>query len=256
MYENEISAFADAAKAKAEMLEKTPFCYLMAAVLAGFFITVATILSHVTSAVFYPISPEIAKFLGAFLFPIAIILIVFIGGELFTGNNMTMAMGMFEKKITLTQSVKVWLASYIGNFIGAFILSGLFVLSGCCRDSLIDYYTVIIPAKLELDPLALFIRGILCNFLVCLAVFAGKKMASESGKIIVMFCVIATFVIAGFEHCIANMSSFTIAAFLLGSLPADKVFMSLLMVTLGNMIGGIFLFSLPLKFISGKRKTG
>lgn len=252
MYEKELEAFSAAAQSKYTMAKQTPFRYFVAAIIAGFFIVVATVLSNVTAAVFYKTSPEIAKFLGAFLFSIAIVLIVFIGGELFTGNNMTMAMGMYNKKVTFGQTLRVWLMSYIGNFVGAFILGSLVVLSGCCREILTDYYTAIIPSKLNLDPFTLFVRGILCNYLVCLAVFVGKKMATESGKLVVMFCVITTFVIAGFEHCIANMGTYTIAGFLLGGLPFDKVALSFVFVTLGNIVGGALLFAWPLKFVSGK----
>lgn len=242
-----MEAFADAAKSKYDMAKNSPFRYFTAAIIAGFFIVVATILSNVTAAIFYKTSPEVAKFLGAFLFSIAIVLIVFIGGELFTGNNMTMAMGFYNKKVTLGNVCRVWLMSYIGNFVGAFILGGLFIVSGCCHDLLKDYYSSVISAKLELDPLTLFVRGILCNYLVCLAVFVGKKMATESGKLIVMFCVITAFVISGFEHCVANMGMFTVAGFLLGGLPFEQVAVSFIFVTLGNIVGGAILFALPLK---------
>lgn len=254
MFDKELDAFAAAAQAKYRMSKETPFRFLMSAVIAGFFIVIATILSNVTAAVFYKTSPETAKFLGSFLFSIAIILIVMIGGDLFTGNNMTMAMGMYNKKVSFGQTLWVWVMSYIGNFIGAFALSGLFVLSGCCNSILKDYYTAIIPAKLDLDPLTFFIRGILCNFLVCLAVFVGKRMTSESGKLTVMFCIITTFVMAGFEHCIANISTFTISGFILGGLPADKLALSFIFVTLGNIVGGAVLLAGPLKLASSKNK--
>lgn len=254
MYDKELNAFADAAVSKYNQAKNSPLQYFMAAIIAGFFIVVATVLSNVTAAVFYEKSPEVAKFLGAFLFSIAIVLIVFIGGELFTGNNMTMAMGVYNKKVTWGNAFKVWVFSYIGNFIGAFVLGGLVVMSGCAKGILTTYYEAIIPGKLELDPLTLFVRGILCNYLVCLAVFVGKKMETEIGKLVVMFCVITAFVIAGFEHCIANMGTFTIAGFLLGGLPVKELIMSFVFVTLGNIVGGAFLLAWPFKFVSSKTK--
>lgn len=251
MFNNELESFSNAAVKKYNMAKNSPFRYLTTSIIAGFFIVIATILSNVTAAVFYKTSPEMAKFLGAFLFPIAIVLIVFVGGELFTGNNMTMAFGLYEKKVKFGNACRVWLMSYIGNFFGTFILGGLVVLSGCASSILTDYYTSVIPAKLELDPFTLFIRGVICNYLVCLAVFVGTKIKSESGKLVVMFCIITTFVIAGFEHSIANMATYTIAGFLLGGLPADKLIISFIFVTLGNMVGGIFLFALPIKISGG-----
>lgn len=254
MYDKELDAFASAAVAKYDKAKNSPLQYFMGAVIAGFFIVVATVLSNVTAAVFYEKSPEVGKFLGAFLFSIAIVLIVFVGGELFTGNNMTMAMGVYNKKVTWGMAFKVWVYSYIGNFVGAFVLGGLVVMSGCAKGILTDYYAAIIPGKLELDPLTLFIRGILCNYLVCLAVFVGKKMETEIGKLVVMFCIITAFVIAGFEHCIANMGTFTIAGLLLGGLPVKELIMSFVFVTLGNIVGGVFLLAWPFKFVSSKTK--
>lgn len=254
MYDKELDAFANAAVSKYNQAKNSPLQYFMGAIIAGFFIVVATVLSNVTAAVFYEKSPEVAKFLGAFLFPIAIVLIVFVGGELFTGNNMTMAMGVYNKKVTWSNALRVWLYSYIGNFVGAFLLGGLVVISGSARGILTTYYAVIIPGKLELDPLTLFVRGILCNYLVCLAVFVGKKMETEIGKLVVMFCVITAFVISGFEHCIANMGTFTIAGFLLGGLPVKELIMSFVFVTLGNIVGGAFFLAWPIKFVSSKTK--
>lgn len=253
MFSKELESFSNAALKKSDMSKNSPFQYMNSAIIAGFFIVVATILSNVTAAVFYKNSPETAKFLGSFLFSIAIVLIVFVGGELFTGNNMAMAFGLYNKKVKLGSACRVWVMSYIGNLIGAFILGGLFVLSGCASGILTDYYSAIIPSKLELDPLTLFIRGVMCNYLVCLAVFVGTKMQTEIGKLAVIFCIITTFVIAGFEHCIANMGTFIISGFLLGGLPFEQVLTSFVFVTLGNMVGGAILFSLPIQ-LATKRK--
>ncbi len=253
MFSKEIDSLCSAAIKKSDMSKDSPFRYMTSAVIAGFFIVIAVILSNITAAVFYKSSPELAKFLGSILFPIAIVLIVFVGGDLFTGNNMTMAFGLYNKKVKLSSALRVWIMSYVGNFIGAFILGGLLVLSGCSSGILTDYYAVIIPSKLELDPLTLFIRGILCNYLVCLAVFIGTRMKTESGKLVVMFCIITTFVIAGFEHCIANMGIFTVAGFLLGGLPTQQVITNFVFVTLGNMVGGAILFALPIQLVT-KRK--
>jgi nitrite transporter NirC len=166
---------------------------------------------------------------------------------------MTMAFGLYNNKVKFSSALRVCIMSYIGNFIGTFILGGLLVLSGCASEVLTDYYSAIIPGKLELDPLTLFIRGVLCNYLVCLAVFIGTRMKTESGKLVVMFCIITAFVIAGFEHCIANMGIFTIAAFLLGGLPTQEVINNFIFVTLGNIFGGTILFALPLQIVT-KRK--
>lgn len=253
MFDKEIDAFTEVAQLKYKTAVKEPLKFLVGAVMAGFYIFVATILSNVIAANFYAQMPAVGKLLSSFVFAIAIILVVFMGGELFTGNNMAMALGAYNRKVSWGNAGRVWLYSYIGNLIGTVFLSGLFVVSGCARDALTEYFSAIIYGKLDLSLLQLFVRGALCNYLVCMAVFIGKRMKSESGRLVVIIFLIGTFVICGFEHSIANMSLFTISGFLLGGLPVQKVIVHFIVVTLGNIVGGVLLFAWPVYFVSNKK---
>lgn len=250
MLKIDMDNISTAAEDKVEVCNLHLPIFFMRAIVAGFFIVVAVLLSHITTAILFPKYPEIARIFGAFLFSIAIVLIVFIGGELFTGNNMTMALGVYNRRCKIRDMLKVWGISYIGNFIGASSLSLIFIGSGSAREEMVAYYNNMIQAKLSASPTELLLRGILCNFLVCLAVWTGTRMKTESGKLIVMFCVIMTFVVAGFEHSIANISIFTLAAFLCDSLNGMAVLQNMVLVTIGNVIGGAILLSVPLKLMS------
>ena len=247
---NELNAVADAAKNKADIAKNHTGKYMIRAIMAGFFIVIATILSNVCAAVLLPTFPQFGKLIAALTFSLAIILVCFIGGELFTGNNMVMTVGLLNKSCNMKDLSLVYLLSYIGNFIGAFILSAVFVYSNASHSILVDYYNSFIYTKLSASPLELLLRGILCNFCVCLAVLTASKLKSESGKLIIMFCVIMTFVVAGFEHCIANMATFTIAFLLLGNVGIGAVLTNMLWVTIGNIIGGALFLALPLKLMA------
>ena len=194
----------------------------------------------------------VARALAGVIFPVGLMLIVFLGGELFTGNNMVMAMGVYTKTCKVSDMIKTWVISYIGNFVGSFILGGLFVWSNASHQILVDYYRSFIYTKLDATPMELFVRGVLCNFLVCLAVYTGMKLKSESGKMIMMFCIITAFVLAGFEHCVANMGTFTIGYMLLGDIGTAAVIKSQFFVTLGNIVGGAVLLAFPLKQMSAE----
>ena len=98
----------------------------------------------------------------------------------------------------------------------------------------------------------LVVRGILRNFLVCMAVLVGTKLKTESGKLIIMFCIIMAFVVAGFEHCIANMSTFSIGYMLLGDIGTASVIKSMIMVTIGNMLGGAVLLGVPVQIMKAE----
>lgn len=253
MYTSDINTVSQAAANKADMCNKKLGKFFIRSIMAGFYIVVAVLLSNITAAVLYPTYPQFAKIAGAVLFSIAIILIVFIGGELFTGNNMTMALGVYNRSCKIIDLIKVWVISYIGNFVGAFVFSGIFVASGASKQIITDYFNTFMTNKLSISPMELFLRGILCNFLVCLSVWTGTRMKTESGKIIVMMCVIMTFIISGFEHCIANMGIFSMGYMLLDGLEMLLIMKSMFFVTLGNMVGGAVMLALPLKLMSDEK---
>lgn len=250
MFASDIDVMSDSAVKKYELSKKDPKKYLMRSIVAGFFLVVAIILSNVASALFYSTNPAVGKLLNALLFPTAIILIVFVGGELFTGNNMTMAFGVYDKKCTWRMALRVWIMSYIGNLIGSVILAYIFVKGGASAGIMTEYMKSVIAAKLEIPAMQMVLRGVLCNFMVCIAVLVGVRMKTEIGKLVIMFLVIMSFVMAGFEHSIANMGTFSIGYFLLGGLPMNLVLKSMFFVTIGNILGGAVLLAWPIKTMS------
>ena len=121
---DDVKKFSNAAVAKATLLREHPGKYFIRAVMAGFFIAVAMIYSNVVNSLFADTSAAWGKFLGGLVFSIAVLLIVFIGSELFTGNNLIMAFGAYDRAVSWGQTVKVWIVSYIGNFVGCFVFAG------------------------------------------------------------------------------------------------------------------------------------
>ena len=135
---DDVKKFSNAAVAKATLLREHPGKYFIRAVMAGFFIAVAMIYSNVVNSLFADTSAAWGKFLGGLVFSIAVLLIVFIGSELFTGNNLIMAFGAYDRAVSWGQTVKVWIVSYIGNFVGCFLY---LPVSGCwpARSGAQDY---------------------------------------------------------------------------------------------------------------------
>lgn len=250
MYISDVETISQVAVKKYTTSKEKSAKFIMRAVVAGFFIVVAIMISYVTAAVLYGTYPAVARVMCAVCFSTAIILIVFVGGELFTGNNLVMAMGMYTKKITIKMTLRVWGMSYLGNLLGCIILGTLFVKSGASLEILKEYIAPIVEVKLHLSALELFLRGMICNFLVCIAVLVPYRMKSESGKLFIMFWVIFTFVIAGFEHSIANMGIFTISYLTLDGVSIGLIIRNLFFVSLGNIVGGACLLGWPLTFMS------
>lgn len=244
----DVQKVSNAAKAKITLLNNNFGKYFMRAIVAGFFIIAAMIFSNVVGNIFSGESPAWGKFLSACVFALAVLLISMIGGELFTGNNFVMAFGAFDKKVSWKDVGKVWLVSYIGNFVGCVILGLIFVLAGASGTA--DYYTSFIPNKLALSGSVMFFRAILCNFFVCLGVLCGIKLKEESAKVPMIILCIAAFVISGFEHCVANMGNFFVAYLLVPGLSLSAMLRSMVIVTIGNIVGGALALAWPLRKMS------
>jgi len=252
MTRSEIASIAAAAQRKAQFSTQQPGRYMTRAAVAGCYIFVGTLISNLSSAWFYVDQPGIAKLLGSFTFATALILIVLLGSELFTGSNFVMGIGLYNETIRPTQAARLWAMCWIGNLVGILVMSALFAASGASRDLMSSYLALTVPAKLSGAWYTLLLKGALCNLCVCLGVLAGLKLKSETGKIIVIFLVIAAFILSGFEHSIANMAVFSLYAMLVdASLPTlSGIAGSMLWVTVGNLLGGAVLLALPIWFMA------
>ena len=185
---SDVDAIAKAASNKAELCNNHFGKYFMRSIMAGFYIVVATILSNVSAAVLLPTYPQFGKLLGAFLFSIAIVLVVFMGGELFTGNNMVMTEGSLNKGISSKDMCKVWIYSYIGNLLGSILVAVLFVGSGLVSQGPVMEFFATTSIVKSSDPfMQRIFRGILCNILVCVAVLCSFRTSDDSAKLIMIF---------------------------------------------------------------------
>jgi nitrite transporter NirC len=218
-----------------------PWSYLVSAMLAGAYVGVGVFVALAVGGPFAAAhSPWLKVAMGA-SFAIALSLVVFAGGELFTGNAMTMPVGWRDGRLGLGTVLRTWGMSWVGNLLGAVLLGALLfysgVLNGSAELGLVQQLT---EKKVSLGIPALLARGILCNWLVCLAVWCCYRMTSESGKLIMIFWCLYAFVATGFEHSVANMTLFSVA-FLQPHGPAVTLAgmgHNLLWVTLGNLLGG------------------
>jgi len=187
--------------------------------------------------------------LGGLCFSLGLLLVIVAGAELFTGNNL-LAMAWADGKITTSELLNNWVIVCGANFIGAAGLALLVFLSGHTdmnQGAIADMYLKIAESKCSLPFWTAFFRGVLCNILVCMAVWMALAGRSVIDKAVAIIFPISAFVAAGFEHSIANMFFIPLAmlikAFSDTGVPADSVtwlgFLgNLVPVILGNLIGG------------------
>ena len=185
------------------------------------------------------------KIAGACIFTAGLAMVVVAGSELFTGNNL-MLMSLFDRKIKLSRLLKNWLLVFLGNLIGAVFVAALVSVSGLF-DPIVENVVATATAKVNIDFFEAIIRGLLCNFLVCIAVWMSFSAATVTGKIAAVFLPVMLFVLCGFEHSIANMF-YIPAGMIAGAINdlaapniTDFLLNNLLPVTIGNILGGAIL---------------
>lgn len=228
------------------------------AIAAGAFIAFGAQVSlTVSSGVAGTLGWGASKLIGAMVFAAGLMMVVLTGAELFTGNVMMM-FSVIEKKISWLKLLRSWSIVYIGNFVGSLLLAGLVFGAALYQNNGFDIGVNTLTnahMKVNLSFVEAFSRGILCNWLVCLAVWMATSSKRVIGKIFAIFFPIMTFVASGYEHSIANMF-FIPSGILLKSVPqvvaasnlgADinsltwgHFFLhNLLPVTLGNIVGAL-----------------
>jgi len=224
----------------------TPLLSLaMLGVLAGAFVGLGSMF-YVIVASDATLGFAASRVLGGVVFSLGLVLVVVAGAELFTGNNL-LAMAWAHRALTTKDVLQNWAVVCAANFVGASGLAAFVFLSGLA-DRLAGTYLEIAQAKAALPFWTAFFRGVLCNVLVCMAVWMTLAGRSVTDKVLAVVFPISAFVAAGFEHSIANMYIFPLAT-LLQAAAGEPVGFSWLWTNLvpviaGNLIGGSVLVAL------------
>jgi formate/nitrite transporter len=178
-----------------------------------------------------------ARVLGGAVFALGLILVVVGGAELFTGNAL-MVMAAVDRRITLPALFRNWGIVYGGNLIGAVGLALAFGVSGLLDGPMGAVAAKAAMTKAGLDPLEAFVRGALCNALVCLAVWLSFAARTATDKILGVLWPVTAFVALGLEHSVANMFLFPAGLWAGAEAPMAGVIGNMVWVTLGNIVGG------------------
>ncbi len=238
-YTTTIDTYANLAATKAAALRRSPGGFFAGAILAGTYIGIAMILALSTAA---GLEAGVRPLVMGATFGIGLILTVFAGAELFTGYVMYLGFGLARRTIGLGDAVKLIVVVWIGNLVGGLILSAVFAAGGggaifANADTMFRAWA---QHKVEAGALALLARAVLCNWLVCLAIWTAARMNGDAAKCIAMAWILLAFVAAGFEHSVANMTGLTLGLLVPNStIDLAGVVRNLAIVSLGNIIGAL-----------------
>ena len=217
----------------------------------------------------------LSRFVSGIIFPVGLMLITFIGGELFTGNCLT-SMGAMDHRFSWGKVVRDLCIIWLSNLVGAVIIAALTYFSGNLDYSsgLLGAYSIKVAlGKCTITPVKGITSGILCNILVCAAILMGTASKDIGGKVWAIFFPIMAFVVGGFEHCVANMfyipvgimasmnetyvhkaqEAYGITAEQLSKLSIGGFISNQIPVTIGNILGGMIFVGLPCYFVHCKK---
>lgn len=266
-----VAANMNAAKGKTEL----PLLrMILLGIFAGMFIaggaSSSSLAMHAISNV------GLARLVAGAIFPVGLMMIVLVGGELFTGDCL-MIMGCVHGKISVRSMVKVLVVVFLSNLIGSVLFALLVLSSGQYNytGGLLGAFTIkVAMGKVNLSFLSAFTSGILCNVFVCIAVLMAGAARDIAGKILAIFFPILAFVVSGYEHCVANMYYIPAGIFAAGNESYAAAAMAeygytaaqlaelnwvnfavknLVPVTLGNIVGGMVFVGLPLYLIHAQK---
>ena len=255
----------EGAKKAAQKTMKTIVLGMMAGMFIAFGACTSSVGAHLVQ------NAGLAKVVAGCIFPVGLMMIVFIGGELFTGDCL-MIMGCMRKKYNVLKLIEKLIVVFFSNLLGALIIVLLAYFCGqweLSANALGAYTIKVALGKANLPFVKALCSGILCNFIVCVAVLMGYAAKDVVGKVWGIFFPILAFVVGGFEHCVANMyyipagifaarneayrqaatEMYGISEQAMANLDVAHMVSNLIPVTLGNIIGGMVLVALPLYYL-------
>jgi formate transporter len=239
---------------------------LLLSILAGAFIGLGALFYVLITSDAIVLGFALSQVLGGLAFSLGLILVIVAGAELFTGNNL-IVMAWADSQISWIEVLRNWGIVFVGNFVGAGGLAILVFLShhpDMNNGAIASRYLELAIVKCTMTYEAAFFRGVLCNILVCMAVWMAIAGHSVTDKVLAVIFPVSAFVAAGFEHSIANMFIVPLAMLLQSSGDAklihDAVSWSIFLprlavVVAGNLSGGAVLVGLVYHIIYQRGRT-
>ncbi|SCW55416.1 nitrite transporter NirC [Paenibacillus tianmuensis] len=257
MFTSSVEAIVEAAVKKKEKMNENLARYAVSALLAGAYVGLGIILIFSVGAPLAAAKSPFQPMVMGMSFGLALTLVVFAGSELFTGNNMFFTMSTLARRTTVNDTLKNWGIVFLGNLAGAVALSLLIVGTGLFKTAGPEHLIFAAAAKKMALPFwESFFRGILCNWLVCLALWMAGRAKEDIAKLVLIWWCLYAFIASGYEHSVANMTLLSLA-YLLPQHPetisVGGWLNNMIPVTLGNIVGGGLFVGLAYWFISPVR---
>lgn len=255
---NALETLSKKAQASAQLVQTRPLEYMVRAMLAGIYLGFATIFCLKTVNGMYINGDPMAGFVAALLFGVALVMIVYGGAELFTGNTMYFAISTLSGITSVKMMIRVWTLCFIGNLLGGLFFALLMAPTGIIQELGMDNWLfALVEGKMNHTTMEIFFRAILCNWLVCMAIFLPKTLKNEFAQIFTLMLLVSVFFVSSFEHVIANLVSFSLVLIIPHpeTITISKAIHNVIPATFGNIIGGALFMGALYTWLNVKKKT-
>jgi len=255
--EQTLQVQAEAAVHKVHGLHE-PLRFTISGMLGGAYVGVAVVLMLNVAGPLIAAGTGAGKLVSGLVFGVALTLVVFAGAELVTSSMMTLTQGALMRVARPGPAAGALSFTFLANLLGAALFGVLVAISGVLHSNPAagEMLTDMLAAKAGEHPLELFARGILCNTLVCLGIWMCARLKSDVAKLAVIFWALLAFVASGFEHVVANMTTYTLGL-MTGDPNATWALFggNLLWVGLGNLVGGALVVGVGYWVIGGSPRA-
>ena len=241
MYHDTITDVGEAAAAKVELVEKNLPASLVHSSMAGAYLGLAVVMTFVFGgALFQTTFEPFRGIVMAAVFGAALSLVIVAGSDLFTGDTMIMTVGSLVGRVGASDVLRVWTWSWVGNFLGSVLVGAMAWQAGVFGDGAL--LGVVGGAKMTRPLVPLFFRAMLCNWLVCLAVWSNFQLKNPVAKLIMIWWCLLAFIGSGYEHSVANMTILFLANVVTPAASGVTwagMGYNLAVVTVGNVVSGV-----------------
>lgn len=247
---------AESVNKKVDLFDKSIGRYIFRSILACVFLSLGTAFAMSLADKISHVSPELGKIFYAFAFPLALVMIIFMNAELGTSNMMYMASGVYNRQLDIIKAAKILFTCVFFNAVGAIVIGWMLAQTAIFTGIGPEHFLfTTVDAKLAKESYVVFIEAIIANMVVNIAVISSLRMKDSTGKFLVIMAIIPIFAFMGFEHVIANFSSFALAFFaggaeMMAQWSASAVYNNLLYAFAGNFVGGAICMGLGYSWLN------
>ncbi|AFS79885.1 formate/nitrate transporter NirC [Gottschalkia acidurici 9a] len=255
IYGETVDKVSTAAKIKSRKINYSKGRFVALSMFGGVFVGFGVMLASAIGGYLDRVNPSLGIIGAGLVFGVGLSFVFMAGGELSTSNSLIVTIGFLDKRITLKDSLRIFVYSFIGNFAGSLIFAILLATSGIIKGPVAEQVLKVSSVKMTTPFLQLIMRGIICNIIICSTAWSINRISDNISRIVMGFWCSFAFVASGLENSVANMTLLPTALMVIRDvdISIQGLVRNILYSTIGNFIGGSIFVGLPYWYIASRK---